>query len=253
MDAELNTNVQLFGADLQGYPRVQQSNTYNDKVTIPDEAEKTNYQRMPTDDLSFIWKSNHRDNLDDLDTVLQAADPQALDRNYDVDYHGARNLNPVATASRDMWDFSRFLAPETFVGQVPLLERGHIEGILGMDNMVGMPGNLPRQYIDGMQNLPRQYIDGMQNLPRQHIDGMQNLPRQHIEGLDTLDMSAATPSASESSAAFQTDSCFPMWAMMLIIVVVMFGACGIGYFIGKTPCTTESVDQSTPGVERTSE
>ncbi len=231
MDAELNTNVQLFGADLQGYPRVQQSNTYNDKVTIPDEAEKTNYQRMPTDDLSFIWKSNHRDNLDDLDTVLQAADPQALDRNYDVDYHGARNLNPVATASRDMWDFSRFLAPETFVGQVPLLERGHIEGILGMDNMVGMPGKLPRQYIDGMQNLPRQYL----------------------EGLDTLDMSAATPSASESSAAFQTDSCFPMWAMMLIIVVVMFGACGIGYFIGKTPCTTESVDQSTPGVERTSE
>ncbi len=143
MDAELNTNVGFFGANLIGYPHVNQGNNYNNNVSIPNESEKSKYQALPTDDLSHIWATNHRDNIDDLDSVLRDADPAAFDRAYDVDYHGARNLDVISVASNDMWNFSKYLE----VGKNPN-DLQHRD----VDNIDGMLNSLQRKDMrDGFQ------------------------------------------------------------------------------------------------------
>ena len=106
MDVELNTDVKQFGSDLIGYPHIQEGGgNYVGKFKITDEYEKSNYKHIPTDDLSSIWLTNNRDNIDDLDVVLRNADINAGD----VEYYGAKNLNMIA--DKDMWDFGSYLQP----------------------------------------------------------------------------------------------------------------------------------------------
>jgi hypothetical protein len=109
MDAELNTNVGLFGANLVGYPHIKEGGgNYNGAFNIINESPKTNYQHMPTDDLSHIWATNYRDNIDDLDAQLREANINS----FDPAYYGAKNLNFIAPATADMWDFGKYLEPQ---------------------------------------------------------------------------------------------------------------------------------------------
>jgi hypothetical protein len=128
MDAVLNTNIGFFGADLIGYPHIKEGGgNYNGTFQITDESPKTNYQRMPTDDLSHIWATNHRDNIVDLDVQLRQANINAVD----PEYYGVKNIDFIAPATADMWDFGKFLNPRD----------KHIDGFVG---------DLPRKHIDGL-------------------------------------------------------------------------------------------------------
>ena len=105
MDAELNTNVTMFGPNLIGYPHIQEGGgTYNGVIKITDEVPKSTYKYKPTDDLSHIWETNNRDNIDDLDVVLRNADI-----NSNTEYYGASGLNTIS--AKDKWDFGNFLEP----------------------------------------------------------------------------------------------------------------------------------------------
>ena len=106
MDAELNTNLNFFGSPLTGYPLVHQSNNYNERVSIHDEQEKIKYDPLKTDDLSTIWNTNHRDNIDDLDVVLRDANINAV---HSAQYYGAENLNSLKGACADPMEFSKYL------------------------------------------------------------------------------------------------------------------------------------------------
>lgn len=196
MDAELNTNVGFFGASLIGYPRVNQDSNYNNQVLIPDESEKTKYQHMPTDDLSHIWATNHRDNIEDLDAVLKTADINAM---HDPEYYGAKNLDLVATASQDMWDFGKYLEPD------------QREGL-------------------SLRNLPRKHIDGLQNLPRKHIDGMESMegytPNPDYPGV--AEEPEMTNTAAPADSELQKEHCYPLWMILVAIVVAIFSG---AYFL----------------------
>jgi hypothetical protein len=86
------------GPDLIGYPFVHQSNNYNNKVSIPDEIPQSDYVSQETDDLSHVWSTNHRDNIDDLDVVLRDANINA----HNASYYGASDLNSIGPA--DSWN-----------------------------------------------------------------------------------------------------------------------------------------------------
>ena len=105
MDSELNTNVGFFGASLEGYPHVNQFGSYNERISINNEEAHTDYVRTATDDLSHVWETNNRDNIDDLNVVLREADVNA----HDADFYGAKELNVVTQDP----DFSRFLDTST--------------------------------------------------------------------------------------------------------------------------------------------
>ena len=126
MDAELNTNAGFFGSNLIGYPHIQEGGgNYNGTFKITDESPTSKYKHLPTDDLSQIWATNYRDNIDDLDAQLREADINA----FDPEYYGVKATNFTVPASTDMWDFNNFLRPtdakDGFSGDLP---RKHIEG-----------------------------------------------------------------------------------------------------------------------------
>lgn len=87
---------------LEGYPFISQGGTYNQTFEIHGEAQKSNYKRMPNDDLSGIWRTNHRDNIDDLDIVLKTADVNAIEK-YDTEFYGARGLDLVDADGEKAW------------------------------------------------------------------------------------------------------------------------------------------------------
>jgi hypothetical protein len=104
MDAEFNIVSHEFTDRLVGYPHIDQSNTYNNRLSIDGEVEQINYKRLPTDDLSSIWATNNCDNIDDADLILRTADVNALEGKQ----YGASDLDRT---SNDNFDFSRYLEP----------------------------------------------------------------------------------------------------------------------------------------------
>ncbi len=101
-----NTNSEYCGSQMAGYPFIDEGGgNYIGSFKILDESPKTDYKRTPTDDLSHIWATNHRDNIDDLDTALREANINA----YDPNYHGVSTTDFIAPATKDMWDFRDFI------------------------------------------------------------------------------------------------------------------------------------------------
>ena len=220
MDAVLNTNIGFFGADLIGYPHIQEGGgNYNGTFQITDESPKTNYQRMPTDDLSHIWATNHRDNIVDLDVQLRQANINAVD----PEYYGVKNIDFIAPATADMWDFGKFLNPRD----------KHIDGFVG---------DLPRKHIDGFVG----------DLPSKHIDGfVGDLPSKHIDGLADYTPNPGTSNSMQQSitvventeSILKKNVCYPLWMILIAIVLAIFGG---AYFLGSIVTPQKPVMQNGP-------
>ncbi len=91
MDQEIDANIGYFGANLESYPNVRQFGNYNEKLSIDNEMPIMDYKRVSSDDLSHVWATNNRDNIDDLNLALRDANINA----YDVDFYGATALNVI--------------------------------------------------------------------------------------------------------------------------------------------------------------
>lgn len=195
MDAELNTSTGFFGAGFHGYPFIQEGGgNYNSTFNIIDESPKTHYQRMPTDDLSQIWATNNRDNIDDLDMQLRHADINA----YDPEYYGVKNLDYIAPATADMWNFGKFLAP-----QEKHVSQGRSEGSEGSE---GFAKNLPRRHIEG--------LGGTEPIATDVV--LTNMQYVEDEGLLTR------------------RACYPLWLVLLAVVIAIFGGAYIlGPYLGR--------------------
>lgn len=192
MDAELNTSTGFFGAGFHGYPFIQEGGgNYNGTFNIVDESPKTHYQRMPTDDLSQIWATNNRDNIDDLDMQLRHADINA----YDPEYYGVKNLDYIAPATADMWNFGKFLAP-----QEKHASQGRSEGPEGF----------------------------AKNLPSRHIEGLGNTAPAVMDAVST------SVSYVEDEGLLTKRACYPLWLVLLAVVIAIFGGAYIlGPYLGR--------------------
>jgi hypothetical protein len=126
MDSELNTDVGFFGASLVGYPNVKQFGTYNEKISIDNESPVFDYKQTATDDLSHIWATNNRDNIDDLNKVLRDANVNALD----VDFYGATDLNVVEPTN----DFSKLLSGTQLVINDEMHTPEEVDEVYNPDN-----------------------------------------------------------------------------------------------------------------------
>lgn len=217
MDAELNTNVGFFGANLTGYPHIQEGGgNYNGTFEITDESPKTNYQRMPTDDLSHIWATNHRDNIVDLDVQLRQADINA----FNPEYYGVKNLDFIAPATADMWDFGKFLNPQ--------------DKSLNQDGFVN---SLRRKHMDGFVN----------SLRRAPIEGLEGYTPNPDTPLDVLNPELSSTTAVENTdSALKKDGCYPLWMILVAVVLAIFGG---AYFLGSLVAPKNSAVQITPVVQ----
>lgn len=233
MDAELNTNVGFFGNSLTGYPHIQEGGgNYNGTFKITDESPKTNYQRMPTDDLSHIWATNHRDNIVDLDVQLRQADINM----FDPEYYGVKNLDFIAPATADMWDFGKFLNPQD--------KLSNIDGF--MSRCPYGPDTCPRRGTCPFH----QYIsmDGFAgNLPRKHIEGLiGDLPHERIKDPDGYMINSALSSritVENTDSILKRKVCHPLWMMLVVIVLAIFGG---AYFLGSPVAPKNAAIQSVP-------
>jgi len=242
MDAELNTNVGFFGANLTGYPHIQEGGgNYNGTFHITDESPKTNYQRTPTDDLSHIWATNHRDNIVDLDIQLRQADINA----FDPEYYGVKNLDFIAPATADMWDFGKFLNPQDkldgFVSRYPYgpntCPRRKSCLVHRYMNVDGLMGDLPRKHIseDGfVGSLRRAPIEGLESYTP-NPDMLLDVPNPELSN---------SPAAEDTESTLKKDVCYPLWMILVAIVLAIFGG---AYFLGSIVAPKESAVQTVNG------
>ena len=102
MDAEINNQAGQFGNRLWGYPHVNEADgsTFVNRMTINDGAYVPGYRGGPTDNPANIITTNHRDNIDDLDKVLNKA-------SVDVDF---------GSVSANLEGFSKPLLRDPFSG-----------------------------------------------------------------------------------------------------------------------------------------
>jgi len=120
MDAEINNQAGQFGNRLWGYPHVNEADgsTFVNRMTINDGAYVPGYRGGPTDNPANIITTNHRDNIDDLDKVLNKA-------SVDVDF---------GSVSANLEGFSKPLLRDPFSGP---LKRDPFSGPLKRDPFSG--------------------------------------------------------------------------------------------------------------------